>query len=37
MEAFGYANPKTLKEAFGMLGASWKTAWCWQAAPISSA
>jgi len=24
MEAFGYANPKTLKEAFGMLGSSWQ-------------
>jgi xanthine dehydrogenase YagS FAD-binding subunit len=24
MEAFGYANPKSLKEAFGMLGASWE-------------
>jgi xanthine dehydrogenase YagS FAD-binding subunit len=26
MEAFGYANPKTLKEAFGMLGSSWQDA-----------
>ena len=24
MEAFGYANPKTLKEAFSMLGGSWQ-------------
>jgi xanthine dehydrogenase YagS FAD-binding subunit len=24
MEAFGYANPKTLKEAFAMLGSSWE-------------
>jgi xanthine dehydrogenase YagS FAD-binding subunit len=26
MEAFGYANPKTLKEAFSSLGASWDDA-----------
>jgi xanthine dehydrogenase YagS FAD-binding subunit len=26
MEAFGYANPKSLKEAFGLLGSSWDEA-----------